>query len=79
MLHNLCISCNINAKYYPIFNDTHNKDQFINCYNSQPLGYYLDYYEEIYKPCHLSCKNCTEFGDENNNKCTECFNLFYGS
>ena len=31
--YNLCISCNINNNYYPIFNDSLNNNSFINCYN----------------------------------------------
>ena len=45
---NLCISCNINESYYPKFNDSSNKDKFINCYNQPPEGYYLDINNSIY-------------------------------
>ena len=45
---NLCISCNINESYYPKFNDSSNKDKFINCYNQPPEGYYLDINNRMY-------------------------------
>ena len=47
-LENLCISCNINESYYPKFNDSLNKDNFINCYNQPPEGYYLDINNRMY-------------------------------
>ena len=48
LLENLCISCNINESYYPKFNDSSNKDKFINCYNQPPEGYYLDINNRMY-------------------------------
>ena len=71
-MNNLCISCNINENYYPLFNDTINSIEFINCYNEIPDGYFFDNIEKIYKPCYSTCKNCTENGDENNNNCLSC-------
>ena len=64
---NLCISCN--TDYYPKIDDSQNKNLFIKCYK-EPEGYYLD--NGIYKPCYSSCKNCSGFGNESNNNCTEC-------
>ena len=68
----LCISCNYNGKYYPKLNDILNKNGFINCYNIEPEGYYLDNNELIYKPCFSECKNCIIFEEENRNKCNTC-------
>ena len=48
LLENLCISCNINESYYPKFNDSSNKDKFINCYNQPPEGYKLDINNGMY-------------------------------
>ena len=64
---NLCISCN--DGYYPKIDDKPNNKSFINCYKD-PVGYYLD--DDIYKPCYNTCKNCSEYGDEIDNKCIEC-------
>ena len=69
--YDLCITCNNN--YYPKYNDSSNKNSFINCYNDLD-GYYLD--NNIYKPCYSSCKKCNILGDENNNKCIECNDNF---
>ena len=44
----LCISCNINENYFPIFNDSSNKGNFIDCYNEPPEGYYLDINKSMY-------------------------------
>ena len=70
--YNLCISCNIEKKYYEIFNDSSNYNSFINCYNEKPDGYTLE--DNIYKPCFHSCKNCSGIGNESDNKCISCSN-----
>ena len=72
----LCISCNNNENYYPKFNDSSNFESYINCYNEEQIGYFLDRTDPdnvIYNPCYLSCKKCNELGNEENNKCEECF------
>ena len=38
---NLCISCNIDNGYYPIFIDYAYNNSFINCFNETPFGYYF--------------------------------------
>ena len=65
---NLCISCNHDKGYFTK-SDDEQIDGFINCYKN-PEGYYLD--TNIYKPCYSTCKNCSELGDENDNKCIYC-------
>ena len=70
---NLCISCNIEKNYYPKFNDSSNKFSFIDCYNN-PEGYFL--YNNQYYKCYPTCKYCTELGNEDNNKCSECINNY---
>ena len=72
-IYNMCISCNVGNNYFQKENDSLNTDSFINCYNSQEDGYYLDFNNSIYKLCYHSCKKCGGPGDENSNKCTECY------
>ena len=73
-INNLCISCNIENSYYPIYNDNSNNNEFIDCYNSDNIseGYYLDTINNIYNLCFPSCKKCNELGNETNNNCLEC-------
>ncbi|MBO6195110.1 MAG: hypothetical protein J6O56_02045, partial [Bacilli bacterium] len=66
---NLCKSCNIDEGYYPISNDIIRTDGFINCYKN-PEGFYLN--NQAYEECYSTCKFCTEFGNEIDNKCIEC-------
>ena len=49
------------------------EDNNYTCYK-EPDGYFLD--NNIYKPCFPTCKKCNELGDENNNKCMECYDNF---
>ena len=62
----MCITCNDN--YYQKYNDSKNKDNFINCYNNLE-GYYLDKNDNFYKPCYPSCKTCEKPGDKKNHNC----------
>ena len=71
--YSLCITCNDN--YYQKYNDSKNKDNFINCYNNLE-GYYLDKNDNFYKPCYPSCKTCEKPGDKKNHNCLECNDLF---
>ena len=72
-INDLCITCNNKENYYSKYNDSSNNNSFINCYNKEFEGYFLDNISKTYIPCYSSCKKCDEFGDEENNKCTECF------
>ena len=75
----LCISCNNNENYFPKFNDSSNFESFINCYNEEQFGYFLDSINPdnvIYKPCYITCKKCNEYGNEENNKCEECISNY---
>ena len=65
----MCKSCNIDEGYYPISNDIIRTDGFINCYKN-PEGFYLN--NQAYEECYSTCKFCTEFGNEIDNKCIEC-------
>ena len=68
--YNLCISCNTDNNYYPKLNDSLNINSFIKCYNKTPENYILE--NNIYKPCYNSCKNCSGYGNEKDNKCISC-------
>ena len=74
VLNDLCITCNTSAGYYPKFNDSLNNITFINCYNGELIGYYLD--NDFYYQCHDNCKNCLEKGNIDHNKCTECYSNY---
>ena len=73
MDNNSCISCNNSLGYYQKIDEDLNSNSFINCYSGELEGYYLDYQENKYKKCFHLCKKCSEYGDENNNKCSECY------
>ena len=70
---NLCINCNNERNYYEKINDQTNNPSYINCYNQKPESYYFDNSDKMYKPCHSTCKECSEFGE---NRCTECYPNF---
>ena len=69
-IQNLCITCNTDNEYYPIYNVSNNT--YINCINQNIEGFYLDKKSYIYKPCYNTCKTCSKSGDENNNNCMTC-------
>ena len=71
--NNACISCNTQNGYYPKSDDNNIDYSYINCYKN-PEGYFLK--NEKYEPCYSSCKFCTEYGNETDNKCTECKSEF---
>ena len=73
---NLCISCNNNENYFSIVNESSNSNSFVNCYNQEFDGFYLDINESVYKPCYSACKKCNELGDKDDNKCIECYSNF---
>ena len=64
----LCTKCNTN--YYPKENDPFNIDEYINCYNQTPEGFYLDI--NIYKQCYYTCKTCNISGNNRSHNCIEC-------
>ena len=64
--NDLCITCNIKNNFYPIYNDSSNKDHFINCYNETFENYIL-FNNTFYEKCDYYY-----YFDENNNyKCWE--------
>ena len=68
--NSLCISCNNENGYFPKYENNSNINNYINCYK-EPEGYFLK--KETYYQCFKTCKNCIDFGDINNNKCTDCY------
>ena len=75
--NNLCKECNTNEGYYPKYNDSNNISPYINCYNTEQTGYYIDNSAKIYKPCYSTCKKCEESGSFDNNNCIECIDDNY--
>ena len=73
---NLCLTCN--EGYYPKENDNHNKNSFIDCYQSQE-GYYLDNNNNnpFFKLCYESCQKCDKGGNEFYHNCIECKSDYY--
>jgi surface protein len=69
----LCISCNESNNYFPKDNEIN--DTFKNCYNDED-GYFLDINNKVYKPCYSTCKKCTEYGSNDNHKCTDCYDNY---
>ena len=65
----LCTSCNTEENYFTKNNEI-NSEGFINCYNGEQEGFYLD--NNIYKPCFETCKNCNGAGNLINHNCKEC-------
>ena len=70
MQNHLCVSCNINNSYFPAENYPLNINNYIDCFNNTPEGYYLD--NSLYKKCYKGCKYCYGEGNSNNHKCKEC-------
>ena len=55
LVENLCVKCNTNNNYYEIENDNNYTYKYKKCYNN-PIGYYLDMNESIYKKCYFLVK-----------------------
>jgi len=70
---NLCTVCNDN--YYGKENDILNIGEYINCYKD-PLGYYLDKNDSLYKKCYHSCETCEIKGNNSTHNCQKCKNNF---
>ena len=49
---------------------------FLNCYNGEIEGFYLDEKEKIYYPCFSTCKKCIGSGNTENNNCIQCFSNY---
>ena len=65
----LCTQCN--DGYYPMEYDSSNLGEYINCYK-EPLGYYLDKSDLIYKKCFYTCETCEKAGSNSSHNCLTC-------
>ena len=70
----LCVSCNTERNFYPIYNESSINNTFIDCYK-EPIGYFL-FNESFYEKCYKSCKFCSGFGNESNHNCIECLDNY---
>ena len=71
--YGLCVSCNNEDGYYPKNDDEPRSDLFISCYNKETISkYYLNTDTGYLEKCYSTCEKCSELGDANNNKCTQC-------
>ena len=68
----LCDKCNNNKGYYSTENFISNIENYINCYNKTPEGYFFDIDNSIYKKCYNSCELCTIKGNLTNHNCLKC-------
>ena len=64
-LYNLCISCKNENNYYSKYNEYFKSSMFLDCYNIEPQGYYLNSTNATYMPCFTKLNN--------NDKCEECY------
>ena len=69
LTENLCAKCN--NGFYQIENDNLNFDEYFNCYKN-PIGYYLDITDSLYKNCYFTCETCEIKGDSSIHNCLEC-------
>ena len=65
----LCLGCNNDAGYYARSNDI---NEFVECYNSKPDGYYLNELTHLYESCYSKCQTCNQLGNDENNECIIC-------
>ena len=68
LIEGLCISCNNDAGFYPIINETIN-NKFRNCYNNFTGNYLKD---NIFYPCFSFCFSCSKGGGLFEHNCDEC-------
>ena len=71
--NNACEKCGLN--YHEIYNNSNNKSEYINCYQSLE-GYYLDEEDLMFKECYPSCKSCDKSGNETFHNCIKCKDNF---
>ena len=65
-----CSDIPLSDNLYEIENDDFSNG-YKKCYKN-PIGYYLDVNEHIYKKCYASCKKCEIKGNNIAHKCIEC-------
>ena len=87
-INNLCLECNKEEGYYPIYHD-YNYDnrktllqkyikKYFDCYNENtvPTGYYLNNNLNAYEKCYFSCKRCYGKGSRIYNNCSSCIDNY---
>jgi len=72
LIDDLCVDCN--NGYYEIENDNDTYG-YKKCYKD-PIAYYLDRNESIYKKCYYTCEKCEMKGDNIAHNCKECNNNY---
>ena len=68
LIYNLCLVCNNDNNYYSKYNEYFKNTGFIECYNMEPQGYYLNTINSTYMPCFTRLNS--------NDKCEECYSNF---
>ena len=68
--NDLCLSCNNDKNYYPIFNT--NNGPYVQCYNEIPERYFFDSISKTYQKCFDVCETCYGLGNADDNKCFNC-------
>ena len=69
----LCIFCDIDEGYYPLYYDNENQ-KYYQCFNSH-LNYekiFFDKENECFRPCYDSCKTCEKKGNADFHNCLTC-------
>ena len=74
MKYQLCTECNNN--FYRIENFASNINEYFNCYNETPKGYFLDKDNSLYKKCYDSCEICEIKGNNSIHNCIKCKSEF---
>ena len=70
---NLCIYCNIEKGYYPIFYGNI-YDRYHECIHkdSNIERLYFDSEDNYFKPCYETCRTCNKAGSKMNHNCLSC-------
>ena len=71
--YDLCLSCNKQYNYISIDNELWNIDNYVNCFNSTPDGYFYNSAQSTYQKCHKNCKTCQKEGNDYQNLCDSCY------
>ena len=73
IINNTCLSCENNYGYYSL--EENIDDSYIECIKN-PIGYYLDKENKVYKKCYYLCKTCNISGSDENPNCLEHINIY---
>ena len=71
-LINECESNPNSSECQCLINECESNPNSSECSGENPLGYYYDSTDKIYKKCYEKCYSCFGEGNENNNNCIEC-------